>query len=110
MPTSLPLHPRQTGSLIFLVAALDIGPLLLFWFAWGSAAAGQIGLRINGYGLPGLRSAWFRSRRGGRVFVDIAAGGAYLLISRRDKPPVALGLIEIEPALRLIEAKTGARQ
>lgn len=48
-----------------------------------------VGFRVNGVGLPGFRSGWFKSRSGGRLFVDWA-GGPYLLVSVEGKPRLAL--------------------
>lgn len=68
-----------------------------------------VGLRVNGVGLPGFRSGWFKSRSGGRLFVDRLAGD-YLLISVDGKPRLALEFSNHQAAAKTLAAAISDEQ
>lgn len=53
----------------------------------------HVGFRMNGLGLPGFSSGWFRRRGGGKVFVDYV-GGDFVMIESSDGPIAAISLDE----------------
>lgn len=66
------------------------------------SAADQRGMRVNGIGLPGLRSGWFAWRGGGRILVDCAGSGDYLLLSVNGRPQLALAFADNAAAAQLL--------
>lgn len=68
------------------------------------AADDPVGMRMNGLGLPGFQSGWFRSKLGGKIFVD-RSGGDYLLVFVNGVATAALGFSDNEAALRQLKAE-----
>ena len=66
-------------------------------------------MRVNGVGLPGLQSGWFKSRAGGRLFVDRVAGD-YLLVCVDGEPGLALQFTDNDAAARTLAAAMKVRE
>lgn len=62
----------------------------------------DVGLRLAGVGLPGLRSGWFRSRGGKKLFLASVTEGPAVQFDLLDATQVRLGVVDAMPLLRAL--------
>lgn len=62
-----------------------------------------IGIRINGIGLPGYRSGWFKVKNAqGKIFVDVSSSD-FVQVYVKNNPAVALGFVDNKKAVDILK-------